>query len=129
MSFINLPTEIHLQILQHLDISSYQSLTATSTYFRSLQSDKLIRSALLYTEHHDPDWFEGRSILPCSICLKVVDQDDCWSLHDGSWRFVKEGGPWEANSVCWECTDDQKGNGDMIDSQEVSASDKLEVRK
>jgi hypothetical protein len=116
--FHSLPIEIHLKILQHLDINSYHNLTATNKYFRSLQSDHLNRYALLYTEYHDPEWFEGRSILPCSICLKVVDQDDCWALHEGVWEFVQEGGPWEAHSLCWECTDDYSGDGDTVASLE-----------
>jgi hypothetical protein len=90
---ISLPTEIHLRVLKYLDIKAYHSLTATNKYFQSLQSESLLRYALLYTEYHDPDWFEGRSMLPCSTCLQVVDQDDCWALRDGVWRFVKEGGP------------------------------------
>lgn len=91
--FVVLPTEIHIEILQYLDINVYQNVTATNKYFRGLQSDKSNRHALLYTEFHDPERFEGRSILPCSICLEVVDHDECWALHGGVWNFVREGGP------------------------------------
>jgi hypothetical protein len=99
--FHSLPSEIHLKILQHIDNNGFHNLTATNKYFRSLPSDQLNRYDLLYTEYHDPEWFEGRSILPCSICLKVVDQDDCWALHQGVWEFVLAGGLWEAHSLCW----------------------------
>lgn len=116
---LSLPPELHVQILQYLDIDSYQNLTATNNYFRSLRSESLNRGALLYTEFHDPGWFEGRSILPCSTCLKVVDQDECWALHDGVWMFTQKGGLWEARSLCWECTDDQSGEGNRMGSQEL----------
>jgi hypothetical protein len=48
----------------------------------------------------------------------VVDSDECWALHDGVWNFIREGGPWEAHRLCWECTDDRNGDCDTADSTE-----------
>lgn len=51
MPLMQLPTEIHLELLPTLDYESLINLTSTNHHFRSLRTDKLINSAFLHLEH------------------------------------------------------------------------------
>lgn len=50
MSFTNLPTELHLEILGHLDLESLLKATATNKYFQALPKKDILRKALLSHE-------------------------------------------------------------------------------
>ncbi len=97
MPLLSMPTELHLQILPHLDLPSLLKVAATNQYFNNLVDNNLLREAVLAyeeTAHADfeyldvlwndssPDDFDNKiGRRPCYGCLRMLGMDDYFNVR------------------------------------------------
>jgi F-box domain len=77
-NFLNLPPDIHLQILSHLDYKSFTHTMSTCQHLHNLSNKTLTRTIIARSETHHPEMFKPHicplscvQLLPCYACLRV----------------------------------------------------------
>lgn len=80
MPFVDLPTELHFQILSHLDLPSLLRAVRTNRYLNNLLTDDLLRKALLTYESANPRVLRAIGQRPCYCCLRMLSQTDFFKI-------------------------------------------------
>jgi hypothetical protein len=106
MTFLDLPTEVILDIIPHLDYTSFQNLTQTNSFLRSLRTDAFIRDAMLKSEITEKETFERYWVLPCYCCLRARVKCEFTDMHPRS--KYRLGGPKRGDRRCRKC-DGERG--------------------
>src|SRR2546421_6312392 len=103
MAFLRLPSEIHVQILNLLDYTSFSCLRATSTYFYHLPSRDHIAAAMVSYggEESLPDYYAARDFYPCYTCLRMLPEA---AFDKKQVRFTRAFGHRDyRRRCCFEC--------------------------
>jgi hypothetical protein len=69
--FTNLPPEVHLLVISHVDIYGYQNLRSTNRYFHRLVITNKIKERVIdVTKQQYPELISRKYHLLCHICLR-----------------------------------------------------------
>jgi hypothetical protein len=103
MPLLALPSEIHLQILNLLDYTSFSFLRATNVYFYNLPSKSHITAAMSSYECEEslPDYYSARDFYPCYTCLRTLPDA---AFEKKQIRFTRAFGHKDYRKrFCFEC--------------------------
>lgn len=107
MQFLNLPTEIIVQILLFLDYPSLRVLTQQNHFLHSLLTDKMIREAMIDHELNDRDFFDRHNALPCYGCRRIPSKQEFCKIEPTS--IYALAGSRRDERRCQKCDADDAG--------------------